>query len=128
MTAWPSIYGSTVVVNATLVTTAETIVAQVPVTTDGAASVFVIGWVNVTAGTNATGITLKLRPDSVAGSSFGSTSPMTIAATETRPFLIIAQPTPAEIASRLLVLTVTQVAASANGAVLQAGIIAIPQF
>lgn len=128
MTAWPSVYGTTALVTATLVTTAETVVAQVPVTTDGAAAIFLLATAAVTPGTNATGISLRMRLDSVTGTQVAIASTPAVTAAATAILMLAGQVPGQEIAGRLIVFTLQQVAASANATVISTGLFAFPQF
>lgn len=128
MTAWPSVYGSTALVTTTLVTTAETIVLSAPVTTDGSAPAFIIATVMVTPGTTTTGISLRLRLDSVTGTQVATAGTPTVTAAAATSLTIMGQIPGQEIAGRIVHLTLAQVAATANGTVISGGILVIPQF
>lgn len=128
MTAWPSVYGSTTLVAATVVTTAETVVCQVPIVTDGAAAVFLMGFVTFTVGTNGTAVNARLRLDSVTGTIVGGNVALTAVAANVMQLFATGLTGAAEIAGRLVVLTVQQTAASANGTAGVVSLIALPQF
>lgn len=128
MTAWPSVYVTTTVQNSPIAAAAETLIASVQVTTDAAAVVAVLGFVNLTVGTSGTAVTLKLRPDTIAGASFASTPAMTAVAANNSGFFIMGSPAASEIAARTFVLTAQITAGAANTTIVNVMLLAICQF
>jgi len=108
-----------------LVTTAETVVATLTgCSTSGPGKpVRLTGEFQITLGTNATGLTVRIRRDSLTGTLVGEANAVQIetaaASTEDHDIEVTDTPT-GEIFNATYVLTVQQVAASANGSVLQA--------
>jgi hypothetical protein len=114
-------------VDTTLVTTAETVVATlagVSTNQPGQTPGFE-GQVTVTSGTSTTGVTLRIRRDSLTGTVVGETVPDTLsgAAGTVETHNIYAEDTNSgEFSGRTYVLTVAQIAASANGSALTASL------
>lgn len=108
-----------------LVTTAETVVATLGgVSTSGPGRrVSLTGEFQITTGTNTTGLTIRIRRDSLTGALVGEANPVQVEAaagsTEDHDIEVTDTPT-LEIFNANYVLTVQQVAASANGSVLRA--------
>lgn len=100
-------------------TTSETVVATLSdVETTGAGdAVDLQGSVDITAGTGATAVTLRVRRGGVAGAVVRANNPQTIAAGNTATLDIEATDNPGDVAGQVYVLTVQQTAASANGTV-----------
>lgn len=128
MTAWPSIYVSNAVVSATLVTVAETIIATIPVTTDGPVPILIMGFVDITSGAGGTGLILRFRTDSVAGGVIRATSTIPLAASTVGVFNPFVVWSPSETAARNVHLTAQQVGSSGNAAINAVSLAAIPQY
>ena len=116
-------------VDTTLVTTAETVVATLPgVSTNQAGQTVALrGQAIVTTGGSTTGMTLRIRRDSLTGTLVGETDPDAVfaAAGSTETHDLYAEDTGAgEFSGRTYVLTATQIAAAANGTVLTASLVA----
>ena len=123
----PRTYNTDVAADTTLVTTAETVVATlsgVSVARPGE-SVRLHGQVTVTTGASTTALVLRARRDGLAGALVGEaiTDQIEAAAgsTETHD-LVTTDATPGELAGASYVLTVSQTAASANGAAVHASL------
>lgn len=107
----------------TIVTTAETVVATLTnvASTRSGQKIHLEGHVNITTGTGTTGTKLTVRQDSVSGSVVDTVETDTLAspaAGTPEDHYISADFTPTgELSNKTFVLTVTQVAAGANGTV-----------
>lgn len=128
MTAWPSVYVTTTIQNSPIPAAAETVIGTLQVTTDAAAVVAVLGFVNLNVGTSGTAVTLKLRPDTLAGASFASTLAMTAVAANNSGFFLVGSPAALEIAARTFVLTVQVTGGAANTTIQNMMLLAIAQF
>lgn len=114
-------------VDTSLVTTAETVVATLTgVSTNRyGQTVSLRGLVTLTTGTNTTGVTLRLRADSLTGSVIGEAAADAVeaAAGSVESHEIYGEDSaPGEVQGKTYVLTVAQVGASANGSATQASI------
>lgn len=112
-----------------LVTTAETVIAtSLPISTRSASEQLTLtGWADITAGTGATGVILRIRRGTgTTGTLVSNATTQTLAAGNTLDFDLVVTDTPGEVAGQNYVLTAQQVAATANGNVtaasLQAGV------
>lgn len=107
-------------VDATLVTTAETVVATLTgVATQRPGQVLSFhGEIGITSGVGTTGVTLRVRQDSLTGAVVGEASPDTLSGaagtTETHT-IDVADNLPGEFSGRTYVLTAQQVGATGNG-------------
>lgn len=117
----PKLGSTTAITNASLVTTAETVVAtlQIPGPASPSAVVLLEGYVALLTGTGTTGVTVRLRQNSVTGTVVATSGVVTqgVAAGAVDTFSINGQDTPGDVASMIYVLTVQQAGASANGTV-----------
>lgn len=128
MPAWQRVYASTVLVGALPATAAETIVAQVQVSTVSADQVVILdAWAKITTGTNTTSIVPRFRRAAVAGTVVGDANLITIvgAVGSTGEYGHRATDSPGEVSSLLYVFTIVQTAASAAGTALAVFIRAI---
>lgn len=117
---------TTAITNATLVTTAETVVATLvmpAINEPGGQGIFIQGAADVTAGTGSTGLNLRCRIGSVSGTQVGPT--WTPSATGNGMLGVIDTQTsyPNGVT---YVLTLQQVAATGNGTVLAVFLDATP--
>ena len=114
-----------VTADTTLVTTAETVIATLPgcSTSGPGKKVTLAGEFQITTGTNTTGMTVRIRRDSLTGTLVDEANVVQIETaagnTEDHDIEVVDTPT-GEIYNATYVLTVQQVAASANGSVLRA--------
>lgn len=102
----------------TLTATTETVIMTLPgVSTNGAQDqVFVSGSMAVTAGTAATGVTVRVRRGTgITGTVIGTAEVDSVTAATTEPFPFDAFDTPGEVAGQQYVVTAQQVAATGNG-------------
>jgi hypothetical protein len=118
-------FNSPVTADTTLVTTAETVVATLSNvgTTRPGEPIALKGWLQLTTGTSTTGVTVRIRRDSLSGAVVGegNVEQVSAAAGSTEAHEIETQDSfTGEVPSQTYVLTVAQTAASANGSVLQA--------
>ena len=116
-------------VDTPLVTVAETVIATLAgVTTDRPGqSIRFAGECQITTGTNTTGLTFRIRRDTVAGVLLGEANVVQVEAVagSTEDHDAYAEDNiSGEIASATYVLTVQQAAASANGSCLRASLVA----
>lgn len=128
MSAWPQEYDSPITTDTPLVTTTETVIATLSgVTSSGPGQrVKLHGWAQVTAGTSTTAVTLRVRQGAgITGTVVGEANPVqggVVAATTASLDIDVTDALAGEIANQTYVLTAQQVAASANGSVLQASL------
>lgn len=118
MAAWQRVYASTVAQAALPASAAETVVAQVQVSTVGADQVVILdGWAKIATGTSTTFITPRFRRGGVAGTVVGDATTISIigAVGSTGEYGHRATDQPGEVASLLYVLTIVQSAAAAAG-------------
>ena len=112
-----------------LVTTAETVVATLSGVTLPRAGMFVNlhGQATITTGTATTGVTLRVRRDSLTGPLVSESEPDVIAAAvgSNEPFTIAVQDTPGELQGATYVLTAQAVAATGNGSCTHANLTAV---
>ena len=127
MTAWPSLYITNTVV-ASPAAAAETIIATVPVTTDGAVPILIVGWAALIVGTNGTAVTLRVRPDSATGTPSTSTGAIPAAAGTPVAIPILASFSASEMGARSFNLTAQITAGSATSTVSAVCLACIPQF
>lgn len=121
MPAWQRVYASTVLVNALPGTAAETIVAQVQVSTVSADQVVILdAWAKITTGASTTSIAPRFRRATVAGTVVGDQNLITIvgAVGSTGEYGHRATDTPGEVASLLYVFTIVQNAVTVAGTAL----------
>lgn len=107
----------------TVTTTTETVALTMPaISTPGAGSqVTMEGELNMTAGTAATAVTVRVRRGTgITGTVVGESNPVTVAAGNTVPLPWQVVDTPGEVAGQAYVVTVQQTAATGNGTVLNA--------
>lgn len=114
--------------NVTLTTTSETsVVTSGPATASRqTVNVCVLGWAQLTTGTNTTAVTPRIRRGSTtSGTLVGEGNAVTLgaAAGSTEQFYAIACEDRSDVASVDYNMTLEQAGASANGSALQAGII-----
>jgi hypothetical protein len=100
-----------------LATTAETVVASITgVQTDNIRRRLLLsGVVEVTPGTGATSLALKIRRDNGSGTAIGTAVTVACTASSKVSASIAATDEPGEVAGKTYVLTVTQGAATGNG-------------
>src|SRR5579859_7563589 len=106
----------------TLTTTSETIVLSLPaISTNGPGdTVSIQGKFDITFGTGATGVIVRVRRGStVSGTLIGDANTISATAANTNDLPFAVEDTPGEVAGQVYVVTVQQVAATANGSVLQ---------
>lgn len=121
-----SIYNST---DTTLVTSAETVVATLTGTSTNQSgqSFGLRGEVTLTTGGSTTGVTLRVRRDSLTGTLVGEASADAVEAAagsvETHD-IYVEESAPGEFSGRTYVLTAAQIGAAANGTVSQASLVA----
>lgn len=118
-------FDTTVTSAVTVTTTSETIVAtSLAFSTRGPnEQVSIKGWVQMTLGTNTTGLTLRIRRGTTtSGTLVGVATPETVIAGNTGDFDINVVDTPGDVAGQQYVMTVQQTGASANGSVPQASL------
>lgn len=117
-------FGTWVTADTALVTTAETVIATLTgiSTNQPGQTVAFEGEITMTTGTNSTGVTYRVRADTVAGAVIGEAIAdvieAAVGAVETHT-IAVADVTLGEFSGRTFVLTAQQVAASANGSVTQ---------
>ena len=121
-------YSSEVSADVTLVTTAETVVATVTGvnTYKPGETLQIQASATVTNGTNTTALTFRVRRDSLTGTVVNNADPVqieTAAASSEDHELVCEDQIAGEIANATYVLTVQQTGASANGTVLNAGLV-----
>lgn len=113
-------FGTWVTTDVPLVTTAETVIATLAgvSTNQPGQTVAFDGHVTLTTGTNSTGVTYRVRVDTVAGAVVGEAVAdvieAAVGAVETHS-IAVADTTLGEFSGRTFVLTAQQVGASANG-------------
>lgn len=122
-------YSANQATDTALVTTAETVVATLTGVSFSRPGqrVDLRGTINVTSGTGTTGFTLRVREDSLTGAVVDEAPVVTLDSAVGAPedHEVTATHTPAgEIAGKTYVLTVAQVAATANGNVSHATLVA----
>ena len=107
-----------------LPTTVETVVGSivVPIVTPQAPTVSIEANINVTIGTAGTGVTMRIRRDSLTGSLVGNAQTYTLAAGSSQTMSICADDVPGEESTRTYVVTVAQVAATGSGTSNQANV------
>lgn len=118
MPAWQRTFASTALVGALPATAAETVVAQVQVSTVGADQVVILdAWAKILTGTNTTSIVPRFRRQAVAGTVVGDANLITIvgAVGSTGEYGHRATDQPGEVASLLYVFTIVQTAATGAG-------------
>jgi L,D-peptidoglycan transpeptidase YkuD (ErfK/YbiS/YcfS/YnhG family) len=109
MAAWPRSFRSNVVV-ASPAAAAETVIAQVAVTTDGPSDIVLLqGWCSYTTGTATTTVLAQFRRASVSGTIVGNTVPETIigAVGAVHSYVETAVDQPGDVTSLLYVWTLT---------------------
>jgi len=116
--------------NVTLVTTTEkVIISSGPLPLEYAGQeIVVIGWAQLTTGTNATGVKPRIRRDTTITSTLVSeanTETIKAAAGSTEPFFCMAAEQRANENTVEYSFTLEQVGADGNGTALQAGIIVL---
>lgn len=110
-----------------LVTVAETDVVEVgDITTGGPGKkVRVSGWAQVTAGVGTTAITAKIKEGrGTAGAVVGEGNPVTVVAGNTIEVEVETEQQPGDVDHQAYTLTIQQTAATGNGTVLQAEVVA----
>ena len=107
-----------------LPTTVETVVASivVPIVTPQAPTVSIEANMNILVGTAGTGLTLRIRRDSLTGAVVGNAQSYTLAAGATQNVSVCADDNPGEESTRTYVVTVAQVAATGSGTCNQANV------
>lgn len=119
----PLVYSNSTIVNATVVTTAETAVWQ---TSPASARSDQDQWaieatIDFTTGTGTTGLTVRCRRGTgVLGTQVGASNLDTIAAGNSQPVSVNFTDTPGAVAGQIYTITVQQTAATANGTVVAA--------
>lgn len=119
MAAWPRYFRSNVVV-ASPAAAAETIIAQVAITTSGPSDIVQLhGWCSYTTGTSTTTVLAQFRRQTVAGTIVGNTVPETIigAVGTVHSYTEDAVDQPGDVASLLYVWTLTPANGAAAGTV-----------
>lgn len=119
-------FSSGVTTDLPLVTTAETVVATIAGVSTAQPGQFVdlTGDYNITLGTGTTGVTTRIRRDSLTGTLVGEANPETIATAAGSPerhHVFFQDANAGEFMGRTYVLTVQQTGASANGNITDAG-------
>jgi hypothetical protein len=101
----------------TLTTTTETVVATISsvTTTNIYRRLLFAGVVEVNPGTGATGLTVRIRRDSVSGTAIGTAVVVAATAGSKIDVSMAATDEPGEVVKQTYVLTVQQTAATANG-------------
>lgn len=118
-------YRTTVTSDTTLVTTAETVIATLSgiATNQPGSTIGLSGEATLTTGGSTTGVTLRVREDSLAGSVVDEPTPNAVQSaagtTETHDINVTFEAA-GEYGSKTFVLTAQQIGAAANGSVLQA--------
>jgi hypothetical protein len=112
-----------------LVTTAETVIATLAgvSTNQPGQTVALRGEAQITTGANTTAVTLRVRRDSLTGALVGeaNAAQVSAAAGSTEDHSVyVEEVAPGEFSGRTYVLTAQQTAASANGAAVQASLVA----
>lgn len=128
MTAWPSIFQTTTIQNSPIAAAAETVIGTLQVTTDAPVAVAMLGFVTATIGTSGTFMRLRIRADSLTGTAIGDSQAVTAVAAAVQPFVVVGNPTAAEIAARTFVLTAQVTAGAANTTIQSMMLLAIAQF
>lgn len=108
-----------------LVTTAETVIAtSLPVSTRSASEqVTITGWTDITAGTGATFVTLRIRRGTgITGTLVSNATAQNVTAGNTLDYDLVVTDTPGEVAGQVYVLTAQQTAATGNGSATAASI------
>lgn len=122
-------YPTQTITDTPVVTTAETVVATLAgvATNQPGAQIQLRGQLTITTGTATTAVTLRIREDSLTGTVVGESTPDSVEAaaggTETHDIFGL-HSAAGEYGSKTFVLTVQQAAATANGSVLQASLVA----
>lgn len=117
---------TTGITNATLVTTAETVVATLPmppINEPAGQGIFITGAADVTAGAGSTGLNLRVRIGSLTGTQVGATVGVSAAGNGVIGVIDTTTNYPAGVT---YVLTAQQVAATGNGTVLATFLDATP--
>jgi len=131
MSAWPNVYDSPVTANTTITTTTETVAATLSgVNAPGpGATIKLTGFVQVTAGTGTTAITVTIREGTDAtGTIVGEANAIAggVTAGSTSSLDLVVTDVPAgELANQSYVVTVKQTGASGNGTILLATLRAV---
>ena len=121
------VYNTVQTADTTLVTTAETVVAALSgvATNQPGSQIGLRGEVTVTTGASTTGVTLRVREDSLTGAIVDEATANAVQAaagsTETHD-IAVDFGAAGEFGSKTFVLTAQQVGAAANGTVLQASL------
>lgn len=119
-------YDSDVATDQTIVTTAETIIATLTgVATPRRQQVRLRGWGQITTGTTTTALTMRIRRGSaITDILIGEANPIQLAAAvgSTEDVEIEAVDNGVDLANATYILTVVQVAATANGTALRAAL------
>lgn len=132
MSQIPQVKGTQVTIDATITTTTELVAATISGVNVGAGgTVAISGTAVVTLGTSTTGLTLRVRrgttiTDPVVGEAYVGSDPVATLAAVIRTIEVVDIP-PGELAGGSYVLTVQQVAASANGTVNTAALSLVAQ-
>lgn len=119
MAAWPRSFRSNVVV-ASPAGAAETVIAQVAITTDGPSDIVLLrGWCSFTTAGSTTTVLAQFRRVSVSGTIVGNTTPETIigATGAVHSYVETAVDQPGDVASLLYVWTLTPAGAAGAGTV-----------
>jgi hypothetical protein len=122
-------YSMQTITDTPVVTTAETVVATLSgvATNQPGARIGLSGQLTITTGAATTAVTLRIREDSVTGTVVGEATPDSVESaaggTETHDIFGLHNAA-GEYGSKTFVLTVEQTAATANGSVLQASLVA----
>lgn len=128
MTDRPLLFSSGVAGVVSLVTTAETVVATLGgCVTRWPGQVFKItGQCVLTTGTNATGITMRIRRQSLTGTLVSNATPQQITAVagSTDEYGVYAEDAPGDVTGFTYVLTAQQAGADGNGATVYANLTA----
>jgi hypothetical protein len=122
---WPRVYAVSVTADTAIPTTTETILATLSgIATDGPGqTVRITGWAQVTPGTGATSLTLRIRRGTaITGPVVGEANAVAggVAAGSAREIDVEAIDTLGDVAGQSYVLTIQQAAATGNGTALQA--------
>lgn len=110
-----------------LVTVAETVIATLPGVSNQSADGIIrfMGYAVVTGGANTTFVTLRVRRASLVGTLIGEGDPATLTGAAIASVPIYAEDTPGEVGGVTYVLTAQLTAASANGSVQIASLLAL---
>lgn len=118
------------ITNATVVTTAETVVATLNgVNPSPNTIVGLLGWLAMTVGTAGTAVRIRIRRDSLTGTVVADTGAVTagIAAAAVAALDVNGDDSPGDVASQTYVMTVQQTAATGNATINAVALGAYPQ-